>query len=626
MSGGPADWVFGKYEIQRRLAVGGMGEVFHAVQRGVPGFERPVILKSLLPHLAEQKDFVDQFLDEARVAATLNHPNVVSIFEVGAWRGVYYIAMEYIRGRNLSQLLRRAYERQQTVSPYAAAQIVHDAALGLEHAHTAADAQGRPLQIIHRDVSPQNVMVRDDGVTKVVDFGIARAANRSARTAAGMVKGKLAYMAPEQLQGLELTPAADQFALGIVFWELLTGTHLFRGGADLEIIKNVLEAEIAAPSAVARGVPTELDAVVLRMLERDPSRRFPGCGAAAEVLFSTLAGRTPQGTVRALMTGLGVEDLQVQTPAARPADFVVDLKPTAPERPASASRPGLGPSRGGWAALSLIALFTVSVLGGLRLLRPRAPEAAQEPIAQQRPQALKPAAVSPAPPLPPAECTTGPREGICARDDQETVRVINHSEAPAVVKLVLEDEGRAKVALLEPGGVVELARQRPGRFKFETFWGRPGSAVEVSALARPFTGQAMVRGSPREKGHSAFDFEMPSGSPVFAADDGVIVFLKTDGSRGGPGDELKDEMNRIIEVTPSGVMIAYRHLAHDGALVKVGDSVRRGTKIGVSGATGRSPVPHLAVAVARPTLDGEWVWLNATFDGQTPERGHLFGQ
>src|SRR5581483_11713456 len=211
--------IFDKYEIQHRLAVGGMGEVFYAVQRGaVKGFERPVILKNLLPDLAQQEGFIEQFLDEARVAATLNHPNVVSIYEVGLWNGTYFIAMEYIGGRNLSQLIKASLKKNLPIPPAVVARIIHDAAVGLDHAHSAKDGQGRSLNIVHRDISPQNIMVREDGVTKVVDFGIARASNRASRTATGAVKGKLAYMAPEQVTSRNVTGLADQFALGVVLW------------------------------------------------------------------------------------------------------------------------------------------------------------------------------------------------------------------------------------------------------------------------------------------------------------------------------------------------------------------------------------------------------------------------
>jgi serine/threonine protein kinase len=327
------DRVFGKYEIQRRLAIGGMGEVFYAVQKGVPGFERPVILKSLLPELAAQPDFVEQFLDEARVAATLNHPNVVSIYEVGHWNGSYFIAMEYIRGRNLSQLLRRAQEQQEAFPAVVAARIVRDAALGLDHAHRAVDSTGGALGIVHRDISPQNIMVRDDGVSKVVDFGIARAANRaSARTATGTLKGKVAYMAPEQILGKEASPAVDQFALGVVFWELLATRRLFKADNELAIANMVLETHVLPPSTVLATVPPVFDAVVGRMLDRDPNKRFSTCAQVASEIDRALARIEPNWDVppvQAFMRKLGTSDLVLpKGPAPKSTserNFVISL-------------------------------------------------------------------------------------------------------------------------------------------------------------------------------------------------------------------------------------------------------------------------------------------------------------
>jgi serine/threonine protein kinase len=332
--------IFGKYEIQHRLAIGGMGEVFYAVQKGVPGFERPVILKSLLPDLAVQDGFIEQFLDEARVAATLNHPNVVSIYEVGQWSGTYYLAMEYIRGRNLAQLVRRAIEQQVEVPQLVAARIVRDAALGLDHAHRATDSEGRVLNIVHRDISPQNVMVRDDGLTKVVDFGIARASNRATRTATGAIKGKLAYMAPEQILDQNVGPAVDQFALGIVLWELLTQRRLFKAERDLDLVRMVLEQPILLPSSGARAVSPALEVVVMRMLERELSRRFPSCAEVAQALDAVLVAESEgDSSSKDFMRRLGTEDLQVtrRPSAGSDKNFVISLKeaPAAgPERAA----------------------------------------------------------------------------------------------------------------------------------------------------------------------------------------------------------------------------------------------------------------------------------------------------
>jgi serine/threonine protein kinase len=290
--------IFNKYAIQTRLAIGGMGEVFYAVQKGVPGFERPAILKSLLPDLASQEFFIEQFLDEARVAATLNHPNVVSIFEVGLWDGVYFIAMEYIQGRNLSQLMKASLRGEKPVPPVVTARIIHDAALGLHHAHTALDGSGQPLNIVHRDISPQNIMVRDDGVTKVLDFGIARASNRASRTATGAVKGKLAYMAPEQLLSEALTSGTDQFALGIVLWEMVCGQRLFKSDQELVLMKKVLEHKVIPPTQVVPGLPPEFDTITMRMLERDPTKRFESCAAVASALDQFLVSQSGEGGTR----------------------------------------------------------------------------------------------------------------------------------------------------------------------------------------------------------------------------------------------------------------------------------------------------------------------------------------
>jgi serine/threonine protein kinase/tetratricopeptide (TPR) repeat protein len=264
--------VFGKYEKIKKLAQGGMGEVFLARQTGV--LDRLAILKALRPDLAKEKEFVDQFLDEARVAATLNHPNIVAIFDVGEWGGTYFIAMEYIAGEDLSKLWYAAAKAGVGLPFQVSVRIVMEAGLGLDHAHRAKDVRGVPLNIVHRDISPQNIMVRADGVTKLVDFGIAKAANKSSRTQAGMVKGKLQYMSPEQVRGEHLDGRSDQFSLGIVLWEMCTGRRLFKADSEIKTLQKILQDPIPKPSQHVPGFPAELEAVIMRMLERDPAKRF----------------------------------------------------------------------------------------------------------------------------------------------------------------------------------------------------------------------------------------------------------------------------------------------------------------------------------------------------------------
>ncbi|MBL8912061.1 MAG: serine/threonine protein kinase, partial [Archangium sp.] len=279
--------VFEKYEIVRRIAVGGMGEVFLARQLGAAKFERQVILKAMLSEKSTPL-LASRFLDEARLVATLNHPNVVSVFEAGLSDGTFYMAMEYIAGWNLAQLQKEASELPLGL----VVRVIHDAALGLDHAHHAVDANGRLQQIVHRDVSPHNIMLRRDGVTKVVDFGVAWALNRDAKTQTGAVVGKVAYMAPEQLMGEATDARTDQFALGVVAWELLTRRRLHVGVNELEVAKLVLTARIPHPSDVASDVPRPLGDIVLRMLAEAPDRRFARLQDVAIELER--AGRTLQ--------------------------------------------------------------------------------------------------------------------------------------------------------------------------------------------------------------------------------------------------------------------------------------------------------------------------------------------
>lgn len=381
--GAPAasDLVFGRYQIIRRLAVGGMGEVFLARQSSVAGFDRLIILKSLLPDLADQKDFVDQFLDEARVAATLNHPNIVSIYEVGQWNGTYFIAMEYIRGDNLSRLQRAAERAKRAIPLDVCAFIIHDAAHALDHAHKAMDIHGKQQNIVHRDVSPQNIMVRTDGVTKVVDFGIAKAANRSSRTATGLLKGKVQYMAPEQVSGVELDGRADQFALGVTIWEMIAGRKLFTGTNEIEVLRAVIQAPIPPLAGVRAEVPPQLAHVVDKMLARDRDARYATLADAAADLkkFLDLAGmKHAQQHTEAFVADMLGEEISAKTVDLTPSganNFVINLSPST--SPTSMNAGGRIPRR---AKIGIAAGVSVAlVLSVLTAVIVFTPEPAQPP-------------------------------------------------------------------------------------------------------------------------------------------------------------------------------------------------------------------------------------------------------
>ncbi|GMU07251.1 protein kinase domain-containing protein [Corallococcus caeni] len=302
----PSSLIFGRYAVLRRVAVGGMGEIFLARQVGVSGFERPVILKSLLPDLLEHEGSVEMFLDEARVAAHLNHPNVVSLYEVGAWQGTFYIAMEYIEGENLGRLAKAA-QRAGTPLPHrVCAQMIRDAALGLDHAHHARDSQGAPLELVHRDISPQNIMVRLDGLTKVVDFGVAKATIRASRTRTGVLKGKLRYMSPEQVRNEPVSGTSDQFALGVVLWELCTRRPFIDTDNPAEAMRRIALAAVPRPSQFVEGLSPLLEQIILRMLNRAPAQRFARCSEVARALQSYLdeVPEVPGEGVSAVVTRL----------------------------------------------------------------------------------------------------------------------------------------------------------------------------------------------------------------------------------------------------------------------------------------------------------------------------------
>ncbi len=268
---------FGRYELLKKIASGGMGQVFLA-RTAQQGFQKLVVIKRILPHLIEDEEFRTMFEDETRLAASLNHPNLVQIFDQGEAGGSLYLAMEYVAGDDVRRLERTARRKGKELPLGVILRVIADAAAGLDYAHKATDGTGRPLRLVHRDVSPQNVLVGFDGGVKLIDFGVARAASNSQRTATGILKGKYPYMSPEQIAGLPYDHTSDQFALGTVFWELLTGKRLFKGESDLVTMRLVRECKVPAPSSINPNLPRALDAVVLRALAPIPTLRFRDTG------------------------------------------------------------------------------------------------------------------------------------------------------------------------------------------------------------------------------------------------------------------------------------------------------------------------------------------------------------
>ena len=281
---------FGPYVVYERLGVGGMATVHRALEQGVEGFERYVALKRLLPHLAEDASFIKAFVREAKLASLLTHINIVQIYELGRVGTEYFISMEYINGRDVRQILRHARKVTGPAPIHVTVGLILQLCEALDYAHTKIDDSGQPLGLVHRDVSPSNLLVTNQGHLKVIDFGIAKAQSAQLRTQTGRVKGKLAYMAPEAISGSrDLDARSDVWAVGVILHEMLTARPLFASKNEYQTLLKVQRVEITAPSTFNQSVPAELDAIVWKALARDPDQRF---ASAAELRLELERVRT----------------------------------------------------------------------------------------------------------------------------------------------------------------------------------------------------------------------------------------------------------------------------------------------------------------------------------------------
>jgi len=323
---------FGNYQLLKKLATGGMAEVWLARKTGIEGFERLVVIKRILPHLAEDPEFVQMFLNEAKIAARFNHPNIAQIYDLGEVNGTYFIAMEYVHGEDLGRVMRKAWSTGAWIARPLAIRVVASAGEGLSYAHAKADEQGRPLRVVHRDISPQNILISFDGSVKVVDFGIAKAADQASMTKSGAIKGKFAYMSPEQAAGKPLDHRSDIFALGLVLYELLTGIRPLKRDSELGTLQAALECSIEPPSRVA-DVPRELDSVVMKALAKAADDRYRDARQFQMALEEFLIGQRMVATsvqVSELMTTLFADRLEEEMRSGKPEPLADDSSQSAP--------------------------------------------------------------------------------------------------------------------------------------------------------------------------------------------------------------------------------------------------------------------------------------------------------
>jgi CheY-like chemotaxis protein len=266
---------YGNYFLLEKIAVGGMAELFKAQQRGVQGFQKIVAIKRILPHFSDNEDFVTMFIDEAKLAAQLTHPNIVQIFDLGKAGSSYYIAMEYVNGRDLRTLLKKVREYGQPFPEQVAAFVVMKVAAALDYAHRKRGFDDRELKLVHRDISPQNVLLSTEGAVKLVDFGIAKAASKASHTVAGALKGKLLYMSPEQALGQPVDNRSDLYSLGLVLFELLTGERCFQADSEFGVLEKVRLGRVSDIQYVNPRVSKEMAGIVSRALQKGVDHRYP---------------------------------------------------------------------------------------------------------------------------------------------------------------------------------------------------------------------------------------------------------------------------------------------------------------------------------------------------------------
>jgi len=345
------------YEILAKLASGGMAEIFLAKSASIGGVERYVVLKRIMRHRAADTQLVRMFLDEARLAAQLQHANIAQVYDIGKLGDAYFFTMEYVHGETVRALLHRSHALRKPVPLGCVLTIAAGTAAGLDYAHGRIGHDGRPLNIVHRDVSPSNLMVSFDGGVKIVDFGVAKAADRIHDTRSGTVKGKIAYLSPEQCKGTPVDRRSDLFSFGIVMWEMLTTERLYRRGSDFDNMTAIVNEATVAPSTKRSEVPPELDAIVLRLLAKDPDQRFQTAGEALEAIEQVAA---QSGSVLST-AGLGRQMRELF--GQRPEPWIELESLEVHEGVTVTGEPVVGESVGSAASLEL-QLATVQPLGG----------------------------------------------------------------------------------------------------------------------------------------------------------------------------------------------------------------------------------------------------------------------
>ncbi|MEO7793816.1 MAG: TonB family protein [Thermoanaerobaculia bacterium] len=334
----PPSSEFGQYTLLERIAIGGMAEVWKARMKGVEGFQKTVAIKKILPHLTDSSDFVTMFIDEAKLAAQLNHNNIIHIYDLGKINDDYFIAMEFVDGKDLRSILNSARAESRPLPLALALMVGSRLSSALDHAHRQKDFEGRALGLVHRDVSPQNVLISYEGDIKLCDFGIVKAVTKASKTQMGALKGKLQYMSPEQAWGRPVDARSDIFSLGSLLFEMLTGRRLFSGESEMSVLDAVREGRIQAPRDLDPRLPLEVNALVLKALARDPDDRFHSAGEMQREIDGILTSLKPAPT----QADLGAYLQQLFAAEAQSGAAAAAFSSAMPATPAAAGRGAAG--------------------------------------------------------------------------------------------------------------------------------------------------------------------------------------------------------------------------------------------------------------------------------------------
>lgn len=489
---------FGKYLLLEKLATGGMAQLYRAKIIGVEGFEKFIAIKQILPHLAHEDELITSFIDEAKLAALLNHQNVVQIYDFGSMENSYFITMEFLHGKDLRAVNAKAREKAAPVSLENALYMISKVCAGLDYAHNLKDFQGKSLNIIHRDISPQNVFLTYQGDVKIVDFGIAKAASQSTITQVGMIKGKVAYMSPEQAAGKVIDHRSDIFASGILLYELVAGGRMFKGDDTLQILSKVREAEFTPLGTLKGGLPDKLYDIVAKALAKEPEDRYQSCAdmqADIEECIFRLNLRPSGRSLAEYLKLLFAEEIEVEekrmadtadagaaSDRAREAESerrFVDTPPaqeppvpkTEPAPPAKAApearpatdEPGKGGKKGILAAVAGIA--ALALIGGGYLLMGKGkgpadttpPAPAVQAPAPAAPKAPPAAAASPATPAAPSPASEA--EALVRK--AEGVVESNPSEAKTILQQAIAKDPRSVQAHFQLGHAYVKTKEYP---------------------------------------------------------------------------------------------------------------------------------------------------------------------